>query len=130
MSETYKQKYDKMRKAVQRSIEVLSRETRRAEELGTLNPQQIRYVYLDLKDILMCCEKVAVSEKSIHEYMWEQDKPSEGNVLRSPQNQYLDDLKANRDELMAHLDAQGGRGVELADEIDRLQAEIDRVENS
>lgn len=40
----------------------------------------------------------------------------------------LRDLRRERDELRAKFDAAGGRGVELADEIDKVEATITTLE--
>ena len=41
----------------------------------------------------------------------------------------LDTLRGELEELEAEFTAQGGRGVELADRIDTLRAEIEKIEN-
>jgi hypothetical protein len=41
----------------------------------------------------------------------------------------LNDLKKERDVLRAEFDAAGGRGVELADEIDEIEAKIEVLEH-
>ena len=42
----------------------------------------------------------------------------------------LEKLKERREELWADFEAQGGRGVELADEIDEIDAKIGKLEAS
>jgi hypothetical protein len=61
---TLEEKYDKVMKCLRRSLPTLREEIRRSDELGMINPQQIRYVMLDLADVFKMVEGTKTTDPS------------------------------------------------------------------